>query len=194
MEQRIYHGTIQPQDFARDLIAYFHRGNYRVQQVGSGDRLAIQIATGNRPASGGQTALSINIDRVDDGVLIKIGEQSWLGVAASLGMSAFTALRNPLGLLNRLDDIAQDIESLQLSEQVWRVIENTAKTKQAGVDLSERLKRIECPYCSTGNPVGQPRCLACGAPLGGDQPETCKSCGYVLKPNDRFCPNCGKSV
>jgi hypothetical protein len=192
MEQRIFHGTITPEDFSRSLIAHFNRGNLRVQQVGSGERIAVQIATSRMPESGGHTALGIDMQKVADGVAINVGQQTWLGVAASLGMTALQALRNPFALINRLDDIAQDVESLQLTDEVWKVIEGTASAMGAGRALSERLRRIVCPYCGVANPVGEPSCIACGAPLGDAQPRTCSNCGYVLKDGERTCPNCGR--
>lgn len=192
MNRRIYHGKITPQDIARSLVAYFHRGNLRVQQVGSGEKIAVQIATSQAPSSGGQTALSVNLQQVEDGVMIELGQQAWLGVAASLGMSALAALRNPMALLGRLDDIAQDVENLQLSDEVWRVVESSCQAAGANYELSERLRRTVCLYCSTANPIGEPNCVSCGAPLGELQPGTCRHCGFVLKKPERFCPNCGK--
>jgi hypothetical protein len=189
MEQRIYYG-IQPNDLARTLVAHFHRGNLRAQQIGSGQSIAVQIATTNRPSSGGQTALSISLQAVEDGVAVKVGQQAWYGVAASLGVSAFTVLRNPLGLISRLDDIAQDIEYLQLSEEVWKVIDSTARAIGTGHELSEKLRRLVCDYCLTANPVGAGSCDACGAPLGTMQPVTCKRCGYVFSREITVCSNC----
>lgn len=194
MDQKIFHGQITPSDFARDLIAHFNRGNFRVQQVGSGNQLAVQIATNNSATSGGKTALSISLQKVEDGVLVRIGQQAWLGVAASIGFTAISALRNPFSLLHRIDDLAQDIESLQITEEVWRVLDGTARTLGTGIELSERLKKMVCPYCNTANPTGESSCIACGAPLGDVQPETCKSCGFVLKRKEKFCPNCGQPI
>lgn len=194
MDQRIYHGEITPEDFARALIAYFHRGNYQVQQVGKGNQIAVQIATTSRPASGGQTAISISLQKVEDGVSIQVGNQAWYGVAASLGMTALSAFRNPLSLLGRLDDIAQDIENLQLVEQVWSIIDSTARSAGVTHELSERLRRCVCPYCNTANPVGASNCIACGAPLGDEQPLTCPSCGFVVQRGEKTCPNCGKPI
>jgi hypothetical protein len=132
------------------------------------------------------------MEQVDDGVAIQLGEQSWMGVAASLGTSALSALRNPFNLLGRLDDIAQDIESLQLKDKVWDTIQELARTRAAGHELSERLKRMVCDYCNTANPVGEPRCIGCGAPLGDVQPRTCLNCGFVVRSNESTCPNCRK--
>jgi hypothetical protein len=111
-------------------------------------------------------------------------------VAASLGYSALAALVNPLNLLGRLGYIAQDIESLQLSDEVWKVIEAAAHAEGAGFELSERLRRIVCEYCGSANQVGASNCVSCGAPLGGAQPRTCKHCGFVITTSETICPNC----
>jgi hypothetical protein len=194
MDQRVYHGNIKPEDIARSLIGHFNRGNLHVQSVGNGPSMVVQIATSAQPASGGQTALSITVQSFEDGVSIQVGQQAWLGVAASLGVSAFAAFRNPFALLSRLDDIAQDIEYIQLSDEVWKVIEDTARTLASTHQLSQRLLRIECEYCGTANPVGEAQCIACGAPLGSTQPTTCGKCGYVLVHGEKNCPNCGAII
>jgi hypothetical protein len=194
MEPRIFHGTMTVEDVANSLISYFNRGNFKVQQLQRESGTIVQIATYERTSSGGQTALSVNIQKVEDGISIQIGKQALLGVAASLGKTAFTALRNPLGLLGRLDDIAQDIESLQLSEEVWRLIEETARQHESSYELSERLRRITCSFCMTANSVGESNCIACGAPLGEVQPRTCLNCGFVITGDEIICPNCNKRV
>ena len=191
METRFFHGKLNPEDIARALMANFNRNDLRTQQIGDADHIAIQIATPNQPAAGGETAITVTIEKVPDGVAIQIGKQNWLGVAASLGKTAFIAWRNPLALFSRLDDIAQDIENLQLTNQIWQVIESTAQAAGANFELSERLRRIVCPYCVTANPIGEANCLACGAPLGTAQPATCLNCGFVVKETDQVCPNCG---
>ena len=192
MEQRIFHGDINPDIIAQRLTANFNRGNLKVQQIGSDSQITVQIATRSIPSSGGQTALSINIQKVEDGVSIYLGKQAWLGIAASLGYTALAALRNPLSLLGRIDDLAQDIEYMQLSEDVWQIIDETMDAIGASHELSDRLKRIVCPYCCTANVVGASSCIACGAPLGELQPITCKSCGFVLSQGEKKCPNCGE--
>jgi hypothetical protein len=194
MNQRIYHGNLNPTDLTNALVGHFHRGSWRVQQFGDSSKSVVQIATYNRAISGGQTALSVVIQKVEDGVSVQIGEQAWLGVAASLGVSAISVLRNPLALLHRLDDIAQDIENLQLSDEVWKVIDRSARALGANQQLSERLRRVVCAYCDTANPVGEPHCIACGAPLGSVQPATCAVCGFVVYRGEKVCPNCGNKL
>lgn len=194
VDQRVYHGRLTPTDLSRSLIAHFNRGNLRVQQVGSIQQLSVQIATRDRATSGGQTALGVTIQALEDGVLVQVGRQAWLGVAASMGITALSALRNPFTLLNRLDDLAQDIEYIQLTDEVWRVIEQTARALGSGHELSERFSRLICDYCNTPNPVGNPQCLACGAPLGNVQPTTCKKCGFLVSMGETKCPNCGNPI
>ncbi len=194
METKIFHGNLTPGEIAQKLVATFNRSNYRAQQVGSGSQVVVQIATDRMARSGGQTALTVTLAQLDDGVSVQVGEQSWMGVAASLGASALSALKNPFSLLGRLDDIAQDIESLQLNDKVWDTIRELARVKAASHELSERLRRMVCDYCDTANPVGEPRCIGCGAPLGDVQPRTCLNCGFVVRSNEINCPNCSKRL
>jgi len=190
MEQRIFHGTLTPTDFAHSLIARFNRGNLRAQQLGNDQQIVVQIATRHGASSGGQTATTVTMQKVEDGVAVGIGEQTWLGVAASLGATALATIRNPFNLVGRLDDLAQDIENLQINQQIWETIVSVARSANATYELSERLRRMVCDYCNTANPVGEPNCIACGAPLGSAQPRTCPNCGFVIKTGEGKCPNC----
>jgi hypothetical protein len=194
MDQRIYHGQLDPDEVARALCAHFTRGNLVAQKLGDRAHVVVQVASRPRASSGGQTALTVALHRVEDGLAVQVGQQAWLGVAASLGMTALSVWRNPLNLLGRLDDLAQDIENLQLTEQVWRVVEDVSRLRGASLELSERLRRLVCAYCQTANPVGEPSCLACGAPLGSLQPQTCTNCGFVVQPGESACPNCGQPM
>jgi hypothetical protein len=194
MEKRIFYGDITPKNFADALTAHFHRGNIRTQAVGEPNNLKLQIASVRNAASGGQTAVTVHLLTVEDGVMVSVGQQVWLGVAASLGQSAIATLMNPWNLLHRLDDIAQDIESLKLVENIWRVITKVARSHGASQQLSERLRRLSCEYCNTANKAGAPSCGACGAPLGNVQPTTCGHCGFVLIVRESVCPQCGRAT
>lgn len=194
MEQKFLHGDLTPTDLAQSLVAEFDRGNLRAQIVGTPDNLAVQIGTRPGAASGGRTALTVSIRKVDDGVTIQMGGQEWLGTAASLGKTTVATLINPWNLLSRLDDIAQDVENLQLSEHVWNVLTAAAGSRAASGRLSERLSRLACEYCGTANPVGTASCVACGAPMGRTQPGTCPHCGFVLAHGEVICPNCGRRL
>jgi uncharacterized OB-fold protein len=99
-----------------------------------------------------------------------------------------------LNLLGRLDDIAQDMSSMQMNEKIWQIISNVARAAGASQELSERLSSVTCEYCGSANHVGTSTCIACGAPLGAAQPKTCPKCGYVLTHVEKFCPNCGQAI
>jgi hypothetical protein len=194
MEQRIFHGQFSPDEFADCLLVQFNRGNLIVQKIANGDNVSVQIKTRDGRTSGGETALGILFQPVEDGILVQAGQQTWAGIAASLGASAVAALINPLNLLHRIDDIAQDFEYIQLNDEVWNALESNAKALGSGYDLSKNLRRVVCDYCQTTNATGDPSCIACGAPLGYSQPRTCSHCGFILENHEKYCPNCKKSV
>jgi DNA-directed RNA polymerase subunit RPC12/RpoP len=194
MDRRILHGNINPTDIAQALLAEFNRGTMHAQAMGQSNKMAVQIATRLGSQSGGHTALTITIQKVEDGIMIEVGQQAWLGVAASLGQTAISALRNPFSLLGRLDDLAQDIENIQLNEKVWRTINRVATSVGASHELSNRLKRIVCKYCATANPLGEGSCLACGAPFGDTHPTSCKNCGFAITAEETVCPNCNQKL
>jgi len=194
MEHKIFHGEFSPEELAQCLLVHFNRGNLTVQKIGTGNQLAVQIKTRTDKTSGGDTALGVIFKKIADGVSVQVSQQTWFGIAASLGFSALSALRNPISLLNRIDDIAQDIEYIQLTDEVWQVLESNARAIGSGYALSDRLNRITCEYCQTANPAGEPHCISCGAPMGNTQPFTCPACGFVLTREDIFCPNCKKKL
>ncbi|HSM26088.1 MAG TPA: zinc ribbon domain-containing protein [Anaerolineaceae bacterium] len=194
MDHKTFHGNITPKDISKALIAHFHRGNYRVQQIGEGDNVIVQIASVRYATSGGQTSVGISIQKFEDGIMVQIGKQSWMGIAASLGKTALTAIRNPLSILGRIDDIAQDFESLSIRDEIWSIINQAANNLGASHELSTRLRKYICNYCDTPNPIGEAHCIACGAPLGGIQPQTCSNCGYIITNDENFCPNCKQKI
>ncbi len=170
MEQRIFHGPISPEQLAECLMVHFNQGNLEVIKMGDGNQIAVQIKSKQGRIAGGETALGVTFQAVEDGVAVHVGRQTWAGIVASLGFSALAALRNPFNLIHRLDDITQDLEFLQLTEEVWKTLESNARFIGTGYDISERLKSIACDYCHTANPAAAPNCISCGAPLGKLQP------------------------
>lgn len=83
--------------------------------------MLVQITSAEHSTSEYQTALSILLQNVKDGVAVQFGKQNWLGVAASLGITALSAIENPFSLLGKIDDLAQDIKNLQLADEVLKV-------------------------------------------------------------------------
>jgi hypothetical protein len=194
MTQKIYHGNITPDDLANALSGEFNRGDLRVSRSGNSEQVSLNISTPQSRQAGGNTSLAILIQKHEDGILVKMSEQEWIGLAASFGQTALSALQNPWNLLSRLDDIAADVNSLQLPEKVWAAIDRCMQQRSASHQLSERLRTTACPYCNTANAVGAASCVQCGAPLGDAQPGTCGDCGFVNVKEAKFCANCGKKL
>ena len=100
MDRRIFHGNISDRDLGQALVAHFNRGNLRAQQFSRKGKVIVQIATRVRPLSGGTTALTIYLERIKDGVAVQVGEQAWLGIAASIGTTILSVWRNCASLSN----------------------------------------------------------------------------------------------
>ncbi len=191
MDQRTYHGSISCDELANALVASFDQGNRRAQRVGRGERLLVQIATRAWSGSGGQAALTVTINQVADGVMVSLGQHEWLGAAADLVQTGVMAFFNPIALIYRLGDIAQDVNSFSLPTQVWSVVDKYCRSVGAAMMLSEKLRTVVCDYCGVANNVGTGSCSACGAPLGAVQPRACPHCGNVVRNNSKFCDSCG---
>jgi RNase P subunit RPR2 len=194
MDSFTFHGPITPADVAQALRSEFDTANMDVQVLESENATIVQIASVKHPSSGGRTAFTVHISSVEDGVHITLGKQEWLGIAASLGQTALGLLKNPAFLLGRLDDLAEDVAALQLQDRVRESIERIARSMGATFQMSETFRRLVCNYCFTANPVGEPHCIACGAPLGPLQPVTCLNCGFVTEATNTNCPQCGEPL
>lgn len=195
-QQRTYHGEITPDDMAAALLAEFNQGNLHLTaaKIGAGRGVLVQIATRPGRHSGGNTAVAVALQKVEDGVNVVIGQQDMLGVAASLGQTALATLFNPLSVIGRLGDLAQDVNAFSLTDRIWTTLERFARTTQSTKAISARLQSVACPYCNTINPLGAAQCSHCGGPLGEAQPVACVKCGNVMPPKSHFCGNCGAAL
>ncbi len=191
MNTKTFHGKITAKELAGALVARFTQTNLIAKQTKSGDQYIVQISTRPNSSSGGKTALGLTLQQNEEGVIVKLGKQEWLGILASFGRTLLSTRMNPFNLIGRLDDIAQDIENINLDDQIWAVIEEVAIAMGASTQLSEKLRSTSCEYCSVANPIGTSNCLGCGAPLGDQQPITCLNCGHVPDPDEIYCSNCG---
>ncbi|MEK6222676.1 MAG: hypothetical protein N2D54_10570, partial [Chloroflexota bacterium] len=122
MKTKIFHGNIKAKDLAAALVGRFNNTNLKAQSISSGEIVTVQIATRVDAISGGQTAIGVTIQQNEDGITVKQGKQDWLGTAASIGKSLLSLKLNPLNILSRLDDIAQDIENINLDDKIRDVI------------------------------------------------------------------------
>ncbi len=190
MEEKIYYGALQAESLAEALLAEFNHADWQAQTIRGQEEIAVQIARRPQVRSGGATALTVRLRQLSNGVMVQIGQQAWLDLAASMGVTLLSVLKNPWNLLHRLDDLAQDLESLQLRDRVWQVIEASAQLAEASHTLAETLDKVVCEYCGTPNDDQESHCLACGAPLQLNAPLTCPYCGFLVPAAEALCPNC----
>ncbi len=191
MDEKIYYGEqLKAETLADALLAEFDHAGWKAQKIRQKEEIAVQIARRPQVRRGGATALTVRLRQLPNGVMVQIGQQVWLDLAASMGVTILSVLRNPWNLLHRLDDLAQDLESLQLRDRVWQVIESTAQMVGASHNLAETLSNVICAYCGTPNEEEASHCLACGAPLQLNLPQTCPHCGFLVPAAEALCPNC----
>lgn len=190
MDQRTYHGDLNPDEIANTLVARFNQGDHVAQRLNQDDRVIVQVGTWGEHRRV-ENALTVNISKTPDGVNIAVGEQQWLGAAADLAQAGLGALFNPFSLLRNLDDIARDVSSFSLPQQVWQTVEEYCKSVGAGLGGASAQMTVGCPYCGAANPTGAPTCSGCGAPLGNVQPIYCPQCGQAAPHNAKFCGRCG---
>ena len=193
MEQRTFRGDLSPDELANALMARFNQGRTIAQWLSQGDRVLVQVGTRDRH-NRIENALTVTISKTSDGVNVAVGEQAVLDAAADLAQAGLGALLNPLSLLGNLGEIASDVSSFSIPQQVWDTVDKYCKSVGATVGGAARQMTIACPYCSVANPVGAPTCSGCGAPLGDAQPIYCPRCGQVAPHDAHTCSRCGAAL
>lgn len=199
MEQRVYQGAIRPEGLAEALLDEWDRDDTIAQAFGEGDRVIVQIGQrqGGFFSDEPHQALTLDIETVEDGLQVTMGQQQWLKqnnvqifTGGLIGFFPFF-FTFPLGQLFGGDDIDQN-----LPNQIWQSIDRYAArfSPAAGpaTGKTTRLATIACPECGVANPAGAQRCSACGASL--TMPEACPQCGYTNPPGANFCNRCGTKL
>jgi hypothetical protein len=195
MDQKTYHGEIDPQELADMLVSHFDQGDLTAQKTGRTDRVVVQISTGRHRRRGDpQTSLTVTIAKVEDGVTVTVGEQQVLGIAADLVQTGIGALLNPMSLIGEIDDVVRNVSKLNLPDQVWEAIEEYCRSVGAGLGLAPEKVLVSCPFCGVGNPIGVGKCPSCGGSLADVQPITCPKCGQILEHDAKFCTRCGTQI
>jgi hypothetical protein len=190
MEARTYHGKVTPRDLADVLVSRFTTDDLSATAIGEGDRIIVNISSAGY--QGGRTALAVGLSPASGGVLVTVGDHNLLGVAADLMQTGLGALRNPFVLIGELDDVARNVEKLNLPAQVWEAVDHYCQSVGAG--LTAEPTSVTCPYCGVLSPIGAGSCAACGAPLGRSQPVTCPKCGKLLPADLDYCTRCGSPL
>lgn len=188
MEQRTYHGKITPEELAQALTARFSGDDLSATVAGEEGRLLVSISSSGW--QGGRTALQVGLSAVvSGGVLVTVGEHDVLGVASDLLQTGLAAMVNPLTVIGEMNDVARNVERLQLPKLVWETVDHYASSVGAGLTPDPVV--VTCPYCGVDSPIGVTKCSSCGASLASAQPLTCAKCGKILPATLKYCTRCG---
>ncbi len=170
METRTYRWPVTARGLAGALIAHFSQGHFLAQAQQVNDHyFIVQIGTEEIDRGGRvRGALVISLVEKGEDVHVTLEDHNALGAAGDLLETGLRAMRNPLALAGRISAAADDLETLQLPDKVWEIVETFA----ANVTPPDTRPKdiVICPYCNTASPVGVLKCPSCGGPLGDVQP------------------------
>lgn len=195
VEQRAYHGDIEPDDLARSLVLRFDEDETRAHRIqGQAGRAVVQIRSRRLEHSDPTTAVTVHISPTKTGITVSVSEQKVLGVAADMAKTGVQAWLNPMRLLSEIDDIARNVRWLGLRSEVWKAVDEYCRTQGSGRGAAGILSNVICPYCGTPNDIGAQNCKACQAPLAEAQPIVCGRCGFMNEPQAELCVNCSAKL
>ncbi|MGC9522452.1 MAG: zinc ribbon domain-containing protein [Anaerolineae bacterium] len=195
VEQRAYHGELDPRELARALALRFNEGETRAHWVAGEERRAVvQIQNRQMESRDPTTAVTVHISPTKTGISVAVSEQKLLGVAADMAKTGIHAWLNPLRIIDELDDIARNVRWLGLRSEVWEAVDEYCRAHGSGRGVAGALLHVVCPYCGTPNDIGAQNCKACRAPLAEAQPIVCGRCGFLNEPGASLCVNCGATL
>jgi len=200
MEQRVYHGTIDPIELANTLVEQWDVEETIAQALQDETHVIVQIGQreGGWFSDEPRNAITLGIEPIADGVQVTMGQQEWFKDTqiqfiggGLIGLFPFF-FAWPLGRLFGGDD---DIDQ-HLPGQIWRSIEQyAASVGGAATGATRRLDSRACPRCGVANPPVAERCSACGTSLAVAPPDShCPECGSNNPPNANFCLQCGRQL
>ena len=202
MEQRVYHGTIDPIGLANALVEQWDAEETIAQALQDETHVIVQIGQreGGWFSDEPRNAITLGIEPIADGVQVTMGQQEWykdtqiqfIG-GGLIGLFPFF-FAWPLGRLFGGDD---EIDHA-LPTQIWRSVEQYTATTGAATGQTRRLETRSCPRCGVANPQVAERCSACGTALVVAPPDfpdaSCPECGNNNPPNANFCLQCGRQL
>ncbi len=195
VEQRAYHGELDPNDLARALVIRFNEGETKAHWVeGQGNRAVVQIQSRQQEYGDPTTAVTAHISPTKTGITVSVSEQKILGVAADMAKTGVKAWLNPMRIIGEIDDIARNVRWLGLRSEVWKAVDEYCQTQGSARGSAGVLANVICPYCGTPNDIGAQICQACRAPLAEAQPIVCGRCGVMNEPQAELCVNCGAKL
>ena len=207
MEQRIYPGSIDPNELAQHLLDTWDQSDTLAQALQGDEGMMVQVGqrTSGFFSDEPHNALTLALEPVSEGLRVTLGEQQWyrdgggqLMVGGLIGFFPFF-FTWPLG------GGSDEPVNPQLTSQVWESVERytqqygaatgaTTRLPQpsgAATGATTRLPSIHCPSCGTENQPAAERCRECGTYL---QARACPQCGVSNPATANFCMRCGNSL
>lgn len=197
MEQRVYHGNINPDALADYLVGMFNQGygGTVAQKVGQGNQVLVQIGLLSHSGRRIRNSIGVSIYRTPDGVSVATGQANWFD-DPDLGGSLIGALYWPPLLLFPL---ARGINSYALYQDIWQAVDSYCAQAGAMQGNVTTAHAVYCHNCGVVNNEGDQVCRMCGASLYAPQPPhyqpplqgdvVCSRCGQTVSAGN-FCNNC----
>lgn len=206
MEQRIYHGRIEPNALADYLVGVFNQNpgypghhNYHhtmAQRVGQGEHVLVQIMhTSDWSGRGG--SLGVNISRIAGGVSVSMGQSNWLDLddTGLAGMLLGALFFPPLLIF----PLVQGLSHSTFYQDVWDAIDAYCMRAGSRPGGANAPQGFYCPYCGSLNHPGATHCHACDAPFNFAPPSQASQQPPASKQpapstENVVCPTCGATV
>jgi hypothetical protein len=163
MEQRIYHGNINPDDLANYLVGMFNQGpgGTVAQKIGQGDSILVQIGLLSHSGRRIRQSIGLSIARTPVGISVTSGQANWLD-DPHLGGSLIGALFWPPLLLF---PFARGINAYGLYQDIRQAVETFCAQAGARQGETTTAHAVYCQQCGSANQEGARFCQMCGAPL-----------------------------
>jgi Double zinc ribbon len=209
MEQRFYHGNIDPNGLADYLVGMFNQGYSAMsvaQKVGQGDHLLVQIAR-VRHSGRIRNAIGVSIARTADGISVSTGQSNWLDDGVIAGGLIGALFWPPLLLF----PLARGIRNFAFYQDIWDAVDTYCTQAGATQGNVSTAHGVYCQHCGAVNEEGAEVCAVCRSPLYAGQPQqapqyrspaptattantvVCPSCGHTVAAAN-FCSNCAASL
>ncbi|HEU5378117.1 MAG TPA: zinc ribbon domain-containing protein [Ktedonobacteraceae bacterium] len=189
MDQRMYHGNIDPHALADYLVGVFnnqpamHYGHSHsmAQKISQGERVYVQIMRVGEWSGYEHNALSVQILRTAGGVSISMGQSDWLDLdqGGLAGMLLGALLFPPLLLFPVLSGLTRS----NFAHDVWEAIDNYCI--QARPRNPRPSRGFYCSYCGAFNHPAAAHCHSCGAPFDVTAPPHPEQPGRQQTPDEQ---------
>jgi hypothetical protein len=149
MEQRMYHGNINPDALADYLVNMFNQGygDTVAQKVGQGNQVLVQIGLLSHSGRRIRHSIGVSIYRTPDGVSVSTGQANWFD-DPGLGGSLIGALYWPPLLLFPL---ARGINSYGLYQNIWQAVDTYCAQVGAMQGPVTTAHAVYCRNCGVVN-------------------------------------------